>query len=217
MPIKRDSPYIWVTWLTKLLVGENSCEWAAWFKANHEGRSWTKVPSNFDASEWQLNHTDLLNGIREEMEHDGKVVFTEAQNAFSLKGHTATLGGKPDLITVSGDHGTIVDAKTGQPSPSHHIQVLLYMYAIPRALGQYKGVIFDGIVVYPDHAVHVPHAGLDAQFVEHMSNLIKRLAAQHPARKVPSKMECGFCNITVSDCPERVDIIDSIQGETEDF
>jgi len=46
---RRDMPYIWITWLTKLLVGENSCEWAAWFRANHECRSYDKVPSPFDA------------------------------------------------------------------------------------------------------------------------------------------------------------------------
>ncbi len=28
MPEARTDPYIWVTWLTKLLAGENSCEWA---------------------------------------------------------------------------------------------------------------------------------------------------------------------------------------------
>ena len=29
MAERRDKPNIWMTWLTKLLVGENSCEWAA--------------------------------------------------------------------------------------------------------------------------------------------------------------------------------------------
>ena len=60
----RESPYIWVTWLTKLLVGENSCEWAAWFHAHHESWSYDKVPSNFDANEWQMKHTALLKTIR---------------------------------------------------------------------------------------------------------------------------------------------------------
>ena len=143
MAQRRDSPYIWVTWLTKLLVGENSCEWAAWFRANHEGRSWNKVPSTFDNAEWQINHTNLLNKIRNEIEREGKVVFTEAQNSFTLRGHTATLGGKPDLITVSGDRGTIVDAKAAQPSPSHHVQVLLYMYAIPRALHHFVASLWE--------------------------------------------------------------------------
>ena len=57
MPETRATPYIWVTWLTKLLVGENSCEWAAWFRAHHESWSYDKVPSTFDATTWQLNHT----------------------------------------------------------------------------------------------------------------------------------------------------------------
>ena len=37
MPQRRDQPYIWTTWLPKLLTGENSCEWAIWFKANYQG------------------------------------------------------------------------------------------------------------------------------------------------------------------------------------
>ena len=118
MPQKRDIPYLWVTWLTKLLVGENSCEWAAWFRANNEGWSYNKVPSTFNATEWQLQHTELLNKVRNQIETDGNTVFSENQNSFNLRGRTAVLGGKPDLVTVSGATGTILDAKTGQPSPS---------------------------------------------------------------------------------------------------
>ena len=59
-----------------------------------------------------------------------------------------------------------MDAKVGQSPASHHIQVLLYMYTVPRALGQYKGVIFDGIVGYPDYADHVSHTALEDKFVE---------------------------------------------------
>ena len=45
MPQLRESgPYIWVSWIAKLLTGENSCEWAAWFKAQHETSSWGKTP-----------------------------------------------------------------------------------------------------------------------------------------------------------------------------
>ena len=95
MAQRRDTPYVWVTWLTKLLVGENSCEWAAWFRANHEGQSYDKVPSTFDATEWQLQHTHLLTKIRAEIEAAGKGVFTENQNSFTLRGRTAVLGGKP--------------------------------------------------------------------------------------------------------------------------
>ena len=218
MPKKRDVPYLWVTWLTKLLVGENSCEWAAWFRANHEGWSYNKVPSTFNATEWQLQHTELLNKVRNQIETDGNTVFTENQNSFNLRGRTAVLGGKPDLVTVSGATGTILDAKTGQPSPSHHVQVMIYMYALPKAMGQYDKIIFDGKVVYPDHEDYIPNTALDVTFIENLSKLIQRLASYEPARKVPSGMECGFCNITTVDCPDRIEEeSSSLSGETEDF
>ena len=38
--IPRDHPYIWATWLPRLLVGDNSCEWAIWFKAHYQ--KWTR-------------------------------------------------------------------------------------------------------------------------------------------------------------------------------
>ena len=217
MPVERTNPYIWVTWLTKLLVGENSCEWAAWFRSRHETWSYEKVPSTFDATTWQLNHTALLNRIQTELEDQGQAAFTENQNFFNLKGNVATLGGKPDLITVDGNAGTIFDAKTGKPSPSHHIQVMAYMYAVPRALGQYKGVTFEGKVVYEDQEVSIPSASIDGPFVDNLSQLIRRVASSTPARKVPSQMECGFWNLTTADCPERAASDTMQEGETSDF
>ena len=217
MPQRRENPYIWVTWLTKLLVGENSCEWAAWFHTQHESWSFEKVPSSFNATEWQLQHTALLNRIREQLEDEGKTVFTENQNSFTLRGGTAALGGKPDLITVSGNKGLILDAKTGKPSPSHHIQVMVYMYAIPRTLHQYRGVNFDGRVVYSDHEIDIPNTAVDDTFINNLTQLIRRIASSTPARKVHSRMECGFCNITSADCPERAAEDVMSEGETADF
>ena len=56
---RREHPHICATWLPRLLTGENSCEWAIWFKAHHQ--DWTKVPSDFNQAQWILNHTALLN------------------------------------------------------------------------------------------------------------------------------------------------------------
>ncbi len=58
MAVPRQSAYIWATWLPRLLTGENSCEWAVWFKAHYQ--DWTKVPSDFNQAQWMLNHTTLL-------------------------------------------------------------------------------------------------------------------------------------------------------------
>ncbi len=59
-----------------------------------------------------------------------------------------TLGGQPDLIARKGDAGTIIDVKTGKPGVAHVVQVMLYMYAVPRAIRQHQGVVFDGQVAY---------------------------------------------------------------------
>ena len=123
MPQRRDHPYIWATWLPRLLTGENSCEWAIWFKANHQG--WTRQPSEFDQAQWLLEHTALVKERIGNWEVGGYDVEVEAQNRFELRGKTATLAGRPDIIAHREDNAVIVDAKTGHESPSHAVQVMI--------------------------------------------------------------------------------------------
>ena len=92
----REHPYTWATWLPRLLAGEHSCEWAVWFKAHYQ--DWTKVPSDFNQAQWMLNHTALLNERITKWEVGGFDVDVEAQNRFELRGKSATLAGRPDLV-----------------------------------------------------------------------------------------------------------------------
>ena len=85
-PSPRQRPYIWATWLPRLLTGENSCEWAIWFKAHHQ--SWERVPSDFDQAKWMLDHTALLNERIANWTVGGDDVDIEAQNPFELHGRT---------------------------------------------------------------------------------------------------------------------------------
>jgi hypothetical protein len=215
MAILRESPYIWVTWLTKLLVGENSCEWAAWFKAHYT--EYTKIPNTFDQTYWQLQHTTLLNELRTRFEKEGKIVLSENQNSFTLRGSTAALGGRPDLIAKSGNVGVICDVKTGKPSPSHSVQVMVYMYGVPRVLRQYQGVSFDGLVVYKDHEVSIPSSAIDETFIKNLAQLIRRVSAREPARKASSPMECGFCDVGHAACLERASEDKIQEASTGDF
>ena len=212
----REHPYIWATWLARLLAGESSCEWAGWFRAHYQ--DWTKPPSEFDSAKWMMDHTALVNEARASREKLGYEVFTEDQNFFRLQGATATLAGKPDLIAVKGNDLVIADAKTGKPSPHHAVQVLTYMYAVPRALEQFRGMEFRGHVIYPDGKnVGIPVSGLDRKFIDRLGSLIRRLADEKPARRVPSASECRFCDITAADCPERVETETRQEGTTDDF
>ena len=211
----RESPYVWVTWLARLLAGEASCEWAGWFRSHYQ--DWTKPPSNFDQAKWMLEHTALVNEERESRERLGYRVFTENQNSFRLRGRHAILAGKPDLIAVKGGDAVVIDAKTGKAGPFHAAQVLIYMYALPKALEQFRGVEFRGHVVYPDSQVGIPASGVDSRFVDSLAALIRRLAAETPTRRVPSGSECRFCDITKADCPDRMEEESREEGTTEDF
>ena len=210
---RKGGPYIWVTWLTKLLVGEASCEWAGWHRA-HYVASPRKSSVSLEQSGWLLDHTAAVQDCRAVMEADGWEVTTEGQNSFTLKGKTAALGGKPDLVGLRDQTGLIADAKTGKPRASDVAQVMLYQYAVPRALGRYRGMTFEGKVMYRDHEVRIPAAALDDAFIEHATSLIRRLASETEARRVPSVQECRWCD--VQDCTERVDEA-VLEAVTDDF
>ena len=175
------------------------------------------MPGTFDLAAWQMEHTAKINQCRQYWQEQGYAVYTENQNSFVLRGKKAALGGKPDLIARKCSAGTVIEIKTGNPSPSHSVQTMLYMYAVPRALRQYRGVTFNGKIVYVDHEIDIPASAVDEKFVDNLSQLILRLASAAPARKVPSAMECGYCNITSADCPERAVDNRLEEGATEDF
>ena len=142
MAQRREHPYIWTTWLPRLLTGENSCEWAIWFKAHYQ--DWTRTPSEFNQAEWMLNHTALLNKRKANWKHGGFDVNIEGQNSFQLQGRSATLAGQPDLITQRDGQAVIVDVKNGEDSASHVVQVMIYLYAIPRALERFRTLKLRG-------------------------------------------------------------------------
>ena len=187
---------------------------AIWFKAHYA--DWTRQPSNFDQAKWMLAHTALLNERRANWEVGGSDVDVEARNRFELRGRTATLAGKPDIIAYRADAVVVVDAKTGHDSPSHAVQVMIYLYAVPRALQRYRNANLRGQVTYQDHTVRIPAEAVDEAFIQNLGALIRRLSANEPARRVPSRKECRFCDITADDCPVRVDVTSTVEASTTD-
>ena len=95
----RDEPYIWVTWLGKLLAGDAHCEWALWFRAHHTYDK--QKDETFDLTAWKAGHGEFVRVRAAELRAAGYTVFVEDQNRFALKGKAATVGGKPDIVAVS--------------------------------------------------------------------------------------------------------------------
>ena len=205
MAVRRNFPYVWVTWVSKLMSGEDFCEWAHWFKANHEGNSYDKVPSDFNTARWQLVHTELVNKTRHEYESIGYKVSVQHQNLLKLKGNSALLSGIPDLLAVKDTDVVVMDVKTGQPSPTHAIQVMTYMYAVSKSNVVSITPEVSGKLVYQDHVVDIPALAVDEEFISRLAKVILDLCKVDPPIKTPSVRECGFCNITSNDCSARIE------------
>ena len=205
MPALRENgPYIYPTWLPKLLAGLDRCEWKIWFQVNHDGRTWEKLDSDFNLARYNIEHTELLRLCTEEYEQRGYTVTVERQNDFRLNLAGATISGRPDLVASRDDETIIVDVKAAKPNLSHEIQVMLYMAWLPLSDRRYQGSRLQGQVYYAqDRGIDIPASAVDDRFREIVKELISRLASKTPARKAPSAAECRFCPISGQYCPER--------------
>ena len=112
-------------------------------------RNWAKVPSDLNQTEWLLTRTALLNEKKNRWEARRQPVYVEGQNNFLLRGQTAILAGQPDLIVERSTDALIIDFQAGHKQPSHYLQIMIYMYALPKALPQYQHAKLAGEVVYP--------------------------------------------------------------------
>ncbi len=217
MAQRRSEPYIWVTWLTKLLAGEGQCEWSAWYRAHH--KDYDKVPSDFDVATWTVEHNDLVNSRREQLLDEGYNVYVEEENAFKRVGKTGVVvSGKPDILAIRNARGVIEDCKTGRPRASDQLQVLVYMLLLPIGNPRCEGVKLSGRVTYKIRSVEIPSSGLDDEFKGRFVELVQRVGGDKPLPKAPAWTECRWCDIGPSDCLYRVnEPPESAEAQTDLF
>ena len=95
---------------------------------------------------------------------------------------------------------------------------MIYMYALPRAMPEFRDARISGEIIYTDRVQRVPQGGINQGFVRDLSVLIRRVAAPEPPAPVPSASECRFYDITAADCPDRFDSsAEPPTGDTDDF
>jgi hypothetical protein len=200
----RLNPFVWISWLSKLMAGEKQCEWATWFRAHYQ---WNKLPSGLDLAKWTADHAELLRARKANLEAQGFTVYAEDQNSFTLVGKTGIeVSGKPDLVAIRGKEAYVEDCKTGTPRHSDHFQVLAYMLALPHVDGPWQGLKLEGHIVYNNAIVDVPSAKIDAHLRDLFRKTVATAGGAESARKVPSWGECRYCDISKADCPERIEI-----------
>lgn len=203
-PIVRHKPYIWATWLAKLLGGDQ-CLWSGWFKAHHQYAKFEKQAT--DLQEWNREHTQLMTERRLELQREGWTVYGEEQNAFTVIGKLADVAGKPDIVAVRGADALLVDGKTGKQRDSDVWQVLLYLYGIPRSASEVRdvleGKVLEGEVHYKRGDQRLTVTEPEPAHVSHIVSLIEVLAGPEAPPHAPSRWECERCNIGPKDCPKR--------------
>lgn len=204
MNTPRTGLYVWVTWLSRLMAGDVSCQWASWFKTHYTG--YARAPSDFQLAIWTVEHTQLLDRLAKERSALGESVYREGQNNFRAKRPSGLrIAGRPDLVAIDNTgYCTVFDTKTGNPRLSNIIQVMLYMLMLPYASGMYRGKSFTGCVVYKNGTrLDIPAKAVDEAFQEQVTYFLNILESADPPERTPSSSECRFCDITTADCARR--------------
>jgi CRISPR/Cas system-associated exonuclease Cas4 (RecB family) len=211
-PEPRSAPYVWVTWLTKLLAGENKCEWALWFKSRFK---YEKLESGFDLDRWTREHDELVEWrVAKLKELGNNDVRVEDQNQFRVEGKSGTtVAGKPDIAVFTEGSVSYEDCKTGKKRDSDHVQVLLYALLTRK----YLKVPMTGRIVYKDDEQPVDMQRL-ADIGEKFKAMMARLNSDVAPPKAPSFSECRYCDIPKAYCPARMqDPGDNAVYKTDDF
>lgn len=210
----RGMPYFWVTWLTSLLAGESSCEYAPWFRGHYQDYLKVDRGADFDLSTWKAEHAELVETRACELRGDGWAVSVEDQNKFTLKGSAALVGGKPDIVASRDHEMLVVDSKGGKRRGEHIQQVEMYMFALPFYHPSFKQTpppTLAGEVHYRQGGpVRIaPEAFTDAMR-SRIAATIKRLASWTAPAPTASPRECALCDISKADCPYRIESAEAV-------
>jgi hypothetical protein len=203
MATARRGSYIYTTWITGLLAGDDHCRWAAWFRAHFQHEAVGRTDGNL--AKWKAEHGAMVDARVASLIADGWTVFLEAQNKFTLAGKAAVLAGVPDIVAVRDQEGLVVDCKSGQPRDKDFWQVCIYLLVLPLVHPACKDRRLVGEIEYRDHALLIQPEEFTLAMREQITAQIRETGSSTPPGRVPSFRECQFCSIGKVDCPDRIE------------
>ncbi len=192
----RSSPYLYATWLAKVMAGQVTCQWQYWFQVHN--KLMQRQPDSYDLVGWRIDHARMVNELRLSIKARGETPRLAYHFKLEIP-DKATLGGEADCIVANRNQVTVYDCKTGQPRASDQVQVMIYMHALAQEPA-FRSKAFQGAVLYKDGPVAIPR--LPETFVTNFCYFVDLLASKTPPHK-SSGSDCKFCAITSDDCDER--------------
>lgn len=197
MADRRDRPYIWATWLAKLMAGDAPCPWQYWFRTHYELTE--RHPDDFDVIGWRIDHERMVNELRRDLASKGIKPIGPYRFKIPAGHSTGVIVGEIDLLIVRDRDFLVHDCKTGMPRSVHMVQVMTYMHALLRQV-TFASKTPMGIVVYKEHRVEIPL--LPRTFASNFEFFSDLLSDETPAARNPGEW-CAKCELTATDCPER--------------
>ena len=155
--------------------------------------------SDFDKVGYAMKHTALLKEVKKRYIDEGYEIIPEQK--ITVSGEIAKLKGTIDLLAIKENQCTVIEVKTGRQNPSDKVQTLLYIWALPRALPRFKGMYFDGKLIYENREIDISSLEIDEHFVKNFSDFTREIVSGEPDRRFPSPENCKFCKIR--ECDER--------------
>lgn len=209
---RRRSPYTWVTWITGILSGDDSCRWSAWAKSQF---NYTKRPDQNaeKLATWKAEHADLVAKRVRELKADGWAVTVEDQNKITLEGRATTLACAPDIVATKGIDVLVSDGKTGERKGKDIWQVRVYQLALFLSRRFQDDRRYLGEVVYKDGIQ--PLGPLEPKDRERIVALLSEVGGAVVPERVPSARECAYCNIDA--CQDRAEAPAALVAETSVF
>ena len=209
MTTETKIPSTSVSDVARLMADDSSCPHSVWFLSRHSS-SLRTYEHGQDPIARDPRRTSLIRKTAASLEESGHDVYPSLRNAFESRGSRsgARVKGRPDLIVRDTDGTvTVYDVRDSEPNETDELQVRLYMYLLPRSNhGLWRGSRPAGRVLYVDGTERqVETHEVDEEFVDRVAAVMRQIAADEPARHVPSAEECGRCVLTSSDCSERVE------------
>ena len=189
----RKRGYVFPTWITKLLAGENQCWYSAWYKTHFKYKKVVEKDREAFFADYTARHDAIAPNRAMFLKLEGWTVKVEEQGEFRVNGKLGDISGKPDIVAMKDDEALVVEVKSGKPRQSDHWQVLLYLLFLP--LDWMKGFkTIRGEVEYPDGVV-VDVRPLQSEEREKIGAALRLVTGPDAPAATPSSVDCRFCDI----------------------
>ena len=214
---RHGKAYVWLTWLSRYLSGDDVCYWKLWFKARHKYQK--IVDPTFDSAEYERKHNAMVKIRAAKLTDQGYVV--QLEHELKWEGQRAIAAGRIDILATRTRRPPLLtevlvdDVKTGNKHNRDFHQVSLYMLvhtkqleAEAKAAGHdyAEPVAMTGQVIYGETIVPVSADDeLTPANEKKVTNLLKIAGSDAAPEWKPSRRECEFCDIPGTCCPKRME------------